>query len=166
MIGQDRLSFDANGDISVGSATSTPQWLPSSGKRGDTGWLRLKVARTEAWAATDDEIRTWWAVPQDKPVAHFFFTEPATIRAFRIIWRDLGLDTQRGVMPGPYQYRLERRENGEWKVWYDATANATDLTVDYREAPAAPADAVRITVTGGPKGIIPALADFSVFGTR
>lgn len=33
-------------------------------------------------------------------------------------------------------------------------------------APAVQADAVRITVTGGPKGIIPALSDFAVFGTR
>ena len=166
MIGQDRLRFDENGDISVGSATSTPQWLPSSGKTGDTGWKRLRVVRTEAWAATDDVIRSWWAVPADDPVANFVFEKPATLRAFRIIWRDLGLDTKRGVMPGPYQYRIERRLNGEWTVWYDATANATDLTVDYREAPAAEADAVRITVTGGPKGITPALADFAVFGTE
>ena len=32
------------------------------------------------------------------------------------------------------------------------------------EAPAAEADAVRIVVTDAPKGITPALADFSVFG--
>jgi hypothetical protein len=94
----------------------------------------------------------------------FFFAAPASIRSFRVIWRDLGLDVKRGVVPGPYRYRVERRSGGEWTAWLDATSNEVDLTVDYREAPAAEADAVRIVVTDAPKGITPALADFSVFG--
>ncbi len=164
MIGQDRLFFDEDGDISVGSATSTPQWLPSSGKKGDTGWKRIEVVRTDAWAACDDAIRSWWAMPREKREAAFFFGREATVRAFRVIWRDLGLDIERGVKPGAYQYRIDRREGGEWKTWLDATDNSTDLTVDYREAPEATADAVRITVVGAPEGITPALADFAVFG--
>lgn len=164
LIGQDRLFFDEDGDISVGSATSTPQWLPSSGKKGDTGWKRIEVVRTDAWAACDDAIRSWWAMPREKREAAFFFGREATVRAFRVIWRDLGLDIERGVKPGAYQYRIDRREGGEWKTWLDATDNSTDLTVDYREAPEATADAVRITVVGAPEGIRPALADFAVFG--
>ena len=164
MIGQDRLCFDEEGDISVGSATSTPQWLPSSGRKGDTGWKRIGVVRTDAWAAADDSIRTWYAMPDANRSATFFFAASTSIRSFRVIWRDLGLDVKRGVVPGPYRYRVERRSGGEWTAWLDATSNEMDLTVDYREAPAAEADAVRIVVTDAPKGITPALADFSVFG--
>ena len=31
----------------------------------------------------------------------------ATVHAVRVIWRDVGLDTTKGVLPGPFQYRVE-----------------------------------------------------------
>ena len=94
----------------------------------------------------------------------FEFKGPRTIESFRIIWRDLGLDTNRGVLPGPYRYRVDYRSNKIWWTWCDASKNATDLLVDYREAPEVTADAVRLEVIGAPPGITPGLVEFTVFG--
>ena len=43
--------------------------------------------------------------------------------------------------------------------------NVVDLLVDYREAPEAVADAVRLVVLSTPPGITPGLVEFTVFGT-
>ena len=67
-------------------------------------------------------------------------------------------------MPGPYRYRVDYRSNGEWWTWLDASRNDTDLLVDYREAPEALADAVRLVVLSAPPGITPGLVEFTVFG--
>ncbi|MBQ3747809.1 MAG: hypothetical protein II863_10440, partial [Kiritimatiellae bacterium] len=92
------------------------------------------------------------------------FPEERTIRSFRVIWRDLGLDTNRGVLPGPYRYRVDYRSNGVWWTWLDASNNDVDLMVDYREAPEVKADAVRLVVLSAPPGITPGLVEFTVFG--
>ncbi len=94
----------------------------------------------------------------------FEFDGERTLKAFRVIWCDLGLDVHRGVRPGPYRYRIERRTNGAWVPWVDASKNAVDLTVDYREAPEAKADAVRLVCLEAPKGMTPAVTEFTVFG--
>ena len=94
----------------------------------------------------------------------FDFGRVAELRAFRLIWCDLGLDVHRGVKGGAYRYRIERRLDGRWSVWYDASRNDMDLTVDYREAPETRGDAVRLTVLEAPKGITPAVTQFTVFG--
>ena len=163
LLAQDRLFFEPNGDIAVGKATETPQWLPSSGKKGDTGWkaIPLKSDRREA---TDMSLKTWSAIESLPSKTVFEFPEESTIRSFRVIWRDIGLDTNRGVMPGPFRYRVDYRSNGEWWTWLDASRNDTDLLVDYREAPEALADAVRLVVLSAPPGITPGLVEFTVFG--
>ena len=172
LIGQDRLFFDENGDIAAGSASETPQWLPSSGKTGDTGWRKVALAGGPV-EPTDGRFSTWWAAETGlfggaklpATLEYSLAEGPHELRAMRLIWRDLGLDTVRGVTPGPYRYRVEARVGGEWCAWIDASENGTDLHVDYREAPTVTADAVRLTVLGGPKGIVPAVAEFTVFGT-
>ena len=163
MLAQDRLYFDANGDISVGKGTETPQWLPSSGRKGDTGWKALELVSRHP-AATDNRFATWETVDSLPSKLVFEFKGPRTIESFRIIWRDLGLDTNRGVLPGPYRYRVDYRSNKIWWTWCDASKNATDLLVDYREAPEVTADAVRLEVIGAPPGITPGLVEFTVFG--
>ena len=163
MLAQDRLYFDANGDISVGKGTETPQWLPSSGRKGDTGWKALELVSRHP-SATDNRFATWETVDSLPSKLVFEFKGPSTIESFRIIWRDLGLDTNRGVLPGPYRYRVDYRSNKIWWTWCDASKNATDLLVDYREAPEVTADAVRLEVIGAPPGITPGLVEFTVFG--
>lgn len=163
LIGMDRLAFDENGDISVSHATETPQWLPSSGRRGDTGWRRL-VADCAFKECNDGSIRTFHVLEGEQSTVEYDFGGVRDLRAFRLIWRDFGLDTKRGVLPGPYRYRIDRRGNGVWSTWVDASDNDVDLLVDYREGPEAKADAVRLVVLGAPKGITPAVTDFTVFG--
>ena len=164
-IGMDRISFDGNGDIVPRTPTDEPQWLPSTGKRGPTGWKSLKVMTT-AKKAVDGMLRTYETFTSVPGSMEFDFGCVAELRAFRIIWCDLGLDVHRGVKGGAYRYRLERRIDGKWSVWYDASRNETDLTVDYREAPEACAEAVRLTVLEAPRGITPAVTEFAVFGGK
>lgn len=163
LIGMDRVCMDENGDLSVSHATDTPQWLPSSGKRGATGWKALEAV-CSAKEVCDGKLNTFHAFDACPVNIECAFGAPKTLRAYRLIWRDLGLDVRNGVNPGPYQYRIECRENGRWKTWYDASANGVDLTVDYREAPAVIADAVRLVIIGCPKGLTPAVSEFTVFG--
>ncbi len=163
LIAQDRLFFEPDGDIAVGKATSTPQWLPSSGRSGATGWEAIPLA-SDRPEATDLSLKTWSVVESLPSKTVFKFPGDRTIRAFRVIWRDISLDTNRGVMPGPYRYRLDYRSNGEWWTWLDASKSDADLLVDYREAPEAVADAVRLVVLSAPHGITPGLVEFTVFG--
>ena len=163
LIGQDRLSFDDNGDIVCRVASQTPQWLPSSGKSGDTGWQPVTLD-TAAAKAVDGSLQTWWEPPAALPATvDFEFRSPATIESCRVIWRDLGLDTMRGVVPGPVKYRIDRRSNGKWATWIDRSDSEIDLMVDYREGEECEADAVRLVILGAPKGITPALVEFTVF---
>lgn len=162
-IGLDRIAFDEKGDIVPGEPTDEPQWLPSSGKRGPTGWKALPV-RTAAAKAADNRLRTYETFADETRTMTFAFEGVRTLRAFRLIWCDLGLDVHRGVKPGPYRYRIDCRTDGAWKTWVDASDNAVDLTVDYREAPEAKADAVRLVRLGAPKGLTPAVTELTVFG--
>lgn len=163
MLAQDRLRFEPNGDIAVGTGTETPQWLPSSGRKGDTGWKAIPLS-TRCPEAADNSFATWTTVDSLPSKFVFEFPSVRTIESFRIIWRDLGLDTNRGVLPGPYRYRIDYRTNGMWWTWCDASKNAVDLLVDYREAPETVADAVRLVVIGAPVGITPGIVEFTVFG--
>ena len=170
LICMDRLFFEPNGDIAVGRATETPQWLAKSGRTGDTGWRKLALAGGPV-EPTDDRFSTWWqagtgdsGAPALPATLEYALDGPRELHAMRLIWRDVGMDTARGVLPGPFQYRVDVRERGAWRTWIDATSNATDLLVDYREGEVCVADGVRLVVLGAPKGIVPGVADFTVFG--
>lgn len=163
MIGMDRLELDANGDFVSATATDTPQWLPSSGKKGDTGWKSIPMT-CNASECCDGSLKTFGILSGVQPSLECDFGGMRTLRAFRLIWRDYGLDTKRGVVPGAYRYRVDRRENGVWRPWVDRSRSDVDLTVDYREGPEARGDAVRLVVTDAPKGMTPAVTEFTVFG--
>jgi hypothetical protein len=90
---------------------------------------------------------------------------PATIRGVRIAWRDIGLDTNRGIVPGPYRYRVEvGTASGGWQTVLDRTGSTEDLLIDYREIEPTVASRARLVITGWPKGITPGVAEFTVFG--
>ena len=162
-IGLDRIAFDEKGDVVPSEPTDEPQWLTSSGRRGPTGWKALP-ARTEAKNAADGRLRTYEKFADAKRTMTFEFAGERMLRAFRLIWCDLGLDVHRGSRPGPYRYLIECRSGGMWRLWVDASQNAIDLTVDYREAQAVKADAVRLVCLATPKGLVPAVTEFTVFG--
>ncbi|HEX5399608.1 MAG TPA: hypothetical protein VFY06_11235, partial [Verrucomicrobiae bacterium] len=100
-----------------------------------------------------------------QPVLTSRFYAPARIHAVRVIWRDVGLDTIRGVMPGPFRYRVElETANGRWTTILDRSDNKEDLLIDYREITPTVGSRARLVILGWPKGITPGVAEFTVFG--
>ncbi len=181
-VGMDVVDFDARGQL-FAHATSMPQWLPGRGPGGggpaDTGWVPLNggvqtlassnAANLSGRLAVDNDLRTWWqpAAGDGAPTLTSRLYAPATIRAVRIAWRDIGLDSNRGVAPGPYRYRVETQAAaGGWQTVLDRTASDEDLLIDYREIEPTIGSRVRLVVTGWPKGITPGVAEFTVFGER
>jgi xylan 1,4-beta-xylosidase len=179
-IGMDRAQMDANGELFVPAATSVPQWVSHSvlvDHSSAPDWLPLNTGMQTLGSscapnlpgrfAVDDEMRTWWqpATDDPQPTLTSKFIGAAVVQAVRIIWRDVGLDTQRGVIPGPFRYRVEICAGGdEWKTLIDGSASTEDFLIDYRECPQATGVAARLILTGHPNGITPAVAEFTVFG--
>ena len=164
-LGMDRITFDKDGTLSVSKATDVPQLLPKFGK-GSAGWKRLN-ARTQLGCekATDMRFKTFWKAETLPATLRVDFEGVMTMRSFRLIWRDFGLDVERGVKQGPFRYRVEiLRTDGSWKTVCDASDNKRDLLVDYREIDPSFAVAARLVVLGAPEGITPAVVDFSLFG--
>jgi hypothetical protein len=179
-LGLDRAAIDEHGELYVPGATSLPQWLP--GQRpaeagNDTGWIPLnggantigssQASNLPGRLAVDNELRTWWQpAPEDTEPQLTSDLAPGTIHAVRLIWRDIGMNTLKGVLPGPFRYRVELQSpNGDWSSILDRTQSTEDLLIDYRETPAfSGATKARLVITGWPKGITPGVAEFTVFG--
>ena len=63
------------------------------------------------------------------------------------------------------RYRLDGLENGKWVELLDASGNARDLMVDYRETAQSPrTNRLRLTVLGAQNGVSLDLAEFTAFG--
>lgn len=179
-IGFDRAEIDAGGELWVPAATSTPQWLPGkapAGSGNDTGWLPLNggvqsigsssAPNLPGRLAIDNEFRTWWQPAGDdpRPTLTSKFGAPATVRGARVIWRDIGLNTNKGVAAGPFKYRVEvETAKDQWTTVVDRTNNTDDLLVDYHECKPTDGTRARLVITGWPKGITPGVAEFTVFG--
>ncbi len=117
--------------------------------------------------AIDNDLRTWWqpAEGDATPTLTSRLYGPASIRAVRVAWRDIGLDSNRGVLPGPYRYRVELETTANvWQTVLDRTASDEDLLIDYREIKPTVGRRARLVVTGWPKGITPGVAEFTLFG--
>jgi hypothetical protein len=180
-VGMDPVAFDERGEMFVPRATSTPQWLPGRGPNGsgpaDTGWDHLNggvqtlgsssAPNTPGRQSVDNDLRTWWqpAAGDAAPTLTSRLYGPATIRAVRIVWRDIGLDSNRGVAAGPFRYRVEVETSRDvWATAIDRTASTDDLLIDYREIAPTVARRVRLVITAWPEGITPGVAEFTVFG--
>jgi xylan 1,4-beta-xylosidase len=166
-----------DGELHVAPISSLPQKFTGD-KTGatPTGWLPLNAGpRTTGSSdggnlagrlATDDDLRTWWQpAPDDKsPTLTSKLTPNATVRALRVVWRDVGLDTKKGANPGPFRYRIEVQSANTWKTIVDRSNSTEDLLIDYRECPPTAASMARLVIVGAPPGITPGVAEFSVFG--
>lgn len=161
LIGLDRVRLDANGDFAVSCATDAPQFADGSGA---VPWYAVPFSSEGHPEMTDGRITTSSAVGPLPATIEFVSPYHACVRAFRIVWREHGLD-KKGMRRGPVRYRLEAFENGKWVVLLDASGNARDLMVDYRETARGPrSNRLRLTVLGLKDGISLDLAEFTAFG--
>jgi len=173
-IGMDPAAIDSAGNLYVPAATSTPQ--PVSVAADATPWVALNdgeptfgsssAPNTSGRRAADYSMMTWWLPAADdaQPVLTTSFSS-AEIRAVRVIWRDVGLDTPKGVKPGPFRYRVEAETSpGKWTTIVDRSESTEDFLIDYRECVPTKAGRARLVILGHPEGIQPAVAEFTVFG--
>ncbi len=174
-----RHYIGADGEIHVKPASSLPQRLPTASKRTEpAGWLPLNAGPKTVGSsdapnlygrlAADDDMRTWWqpAADDKTPTLTSDLTIPgAVVRAVRVIWRDVGLDTKKGANAGPFRYKVEVQTAGkQWTTVIDRSQSTEDLLIDYRECLPTPGTAARLVILGAPPGITPAVAEFTVFG--
>lgn len=181
-LGMDRAEIDAEGELRVNGATSLPQWLPGKAPAGSknffTGWLPLNgdlrtigssdEGELRGRFAVDNNLATWWqpAANDRQPTLTTEFMAPSTIHAARIVWRDVGLDTTQGVLPGPFRYRIElETSKDQWTTIVDRSESREDLLVDYRECLPVRGARARLVVLDWPEGITPSVTEFTLFGT-
>ncbi len=186
-IGMDPIGVDENGELYCPGVTDTPQLgfgeAENPMEDNSAGLLPLtflnrQCSGSSSWIngretiyAFDESILTWWQPqPEDKePYLKVNLRGQYVCEAMRIIWRDVDLDYDSGIVPGPYQYIIEGRMEagkGEWYTVLDMRENREDYTVDYRTFPPVVCGELRLKITGVPKGIQPGVTSFAVFGTR
>lgn len=178
-LGMDPAYIGADGELHVDGASSLPRRLATTAKGAEpTGWLPLNAGpRTVGSSdapnlsgrlAVDEDLRMWWqpAVDDKAPTLTSNLTTPgAVVRAVRVIWRDVGLNTKEGAKPGAFRYRVEvRTAANAWTAVIDRSQSTDDLLIDFRECPATPGTAARLVIVGAPPGITPGVAEFTVFG--
>ena len=181
-LGMDPAWIDAEGNLVV-RTSEIPQLAPGAVTHpelgNDAGWLPVSYRRgakasSEASGrppiyAVDQSMLTWWQPAQDDaaPWIELRLGPASRIHALRLVWKDVGLDYDQGVSPGPFRWRLQllpRGENQEWVTVLDASDNAIDQLIEYREIPATDAVCARLEIVGWPEGITPGLVDLTLFG--
>ena len=187
-IGMDPVGIDKDGELYCPEVTDIPQFapgvLPHPEQGNGTGWLPLTFMQRPAATshapgrdplyASDDSVLTWWQPADDdpEPAITFPLGQPGratrfTIRAIRLIWRDVGMETAKGIDPGPLRYIVEYAEDpglANWQTLIDASENEEDLPIDYRETEEVRARGVRLRILGSPDGITPGLVSLTAFG--
>ena len=111
------------------------------------------------------EFWSFKAADDKAPTLTTALVQNANVRAVRVIWRDIGINTKAGANPGPFRYRVEvQTASNRWTTVIDRGASKEDLLIDYRECPATRGTAARLVIAGAPAGITPGVAEFTVFG--
>ncbi len=177
-LGMDAAYIGADGELHVNGATELPQKFTGDAKGAEpTGWLPLNagprtVGSTDApnllgRLAQDNDMRTWWqpAADDKAPMLTSTLTQNATVRAVRVIWRDVGINTKQGTNAGAFKYRVELETAADkWTTVIDRSQSTEDLLIDYRECAPTKGSRARLVIVGAPPGITPAVAEFTVFG--
>ncbi|MBE6615848.1 MAG: hypothetical protein E7631_11170 [Ruminococcaceae bacterium] len=184
-IGMDPVYLDENGFMYCQKVTDTPQFGPGTPQtlagEPDTGLLPLTFAerachRGSSWTeghkplyALDESMLTWWQpAPEDKEPSLLIFFEYAifTVEAMRIIWREVGLDYENGVLPAPFRYKLEGSlyPDRDFFLLLDETENSIEENIAYRTFPPRNVRYLRFTITGWGEGLQPGVISFTAFG--
>ena len=183
-IAMDPLGVDEDGELYCPATTETPQFAPGvlehPEKGNDAGLLPLTfmmrpevtsaVPGRDGLYAVDDSVLTWWQPAADDKMPTITVDLgglPCTVSAVRILWRDVGMDCENGIDPGPFRYVLEYADSKKldsWQILVDASENTEDLCIDYRQFEPVTAYAIRLRILGAPNGIQPGLTSITAFG--
>ncbi len=183
-IGIDPVGIDEDGYLYALTGCEVPQYGPGvlehPEKGNATELVPITVFKPE-WAsscapgsrplyAIDEALHTFWqpAADDKEPAFAVQFFGQYKISAVRIMWKDIGLDFEKGIVPGPYKYVIEYGETlgSDWQTLVDASENDVDLVVDYRTFEETLAAKVRIRILGASEGVTPAILNFTVFGVH
>jgi len=184
-IGMDPVGIDENGELYCPEVTDTPQFAPGVLENPENGnsagllpltFMERPTASSnapgrDAIYACDDSVLSWWQPAENDKAPEISFTLGAKtsylVHSVRLMWRDIGMDTDNGVMPGPFKYVIEYAADAgqkDWKTLVDASENTDDLCIDYRQFEPVVAYAVRLRILSAPEGITPALVSLTAFG--
>ncbi|MBR4874850.1 MAG: family 43 glycosylhydrolase [Clostridia bacterium] len=180
-LGMDPVAINEDGELMVLKNTDFPQWAPGVKENpyyeNDTGLSPLTYSETasatsntpgrDALYAVDESMLTWWQPADDdseKTLTVSLYGK-YFVSAARVIWRDVGLDYENGVLPGPIKYKIEVSKDREtWETVVDKTQNSKDYMIDYEVFDTVEAMQVRLIICGAPNGITPGVISFTVFG--
>ena len=183
-IGMDLVDVDENGELFCpNGVTDTPQYVPSEhtdkhpgmNATGDlplTAWRRPEVSSAregrEGFYAADESSITWWQPNADdkEPTLTVDLSATYKVSASRIWWKDVGLDYAKGILPGAIRYVIEGFDGEAWYTLLDRRDLGEDRNIDYCDFDTGVCRKVRLRITAWPKGITPAVIDFTVFGKR
>lgn len=187
-VGMDYIAVNGDGELYCPRITDTPQYGPGEvadhEKDGHVGLFPLTFGQRanhrcsshtegrDSLYALDENLTTWWQPEHDDPEKTLTvqLSAPYVLEASRIIWRSAGLDYDKGIVPGPFKYRIDGWSdpdgNGDPFTVIDMSGNETEFINDYRTFPPVTAQCVKLTVTGCPDGIEPGVVSFVVFGKR
>lgn len=180
MVGMDPVIIDENGEIRVLENSDYPRWAPGVKENpytdGDTGLLPLtynQVASASsnsrnALYAIDENSKSFWQPNSDdgEPTLTVALTDEYEVSAARIIFRDIGIDYGKGILPEAKKYSVELSLDAkEWYTVLDFTENNKDYLIDYNTFESYKCKYARLKIKKCEKtelGII----DFAVFGKK
>jgi len=181
-IGMDPCGIDGDGCLYARTGCDTPQYAPGvlehpelGNETGLVSCAAFALTMASSYApghrplyAVDEVLHTWWqpAAGDSEPSLAVYMRGRFYVSGIRLIWKDVGLDLEKGVLPGPYRYVIEgqRVKGSPWFPLLDASGNETDLSVDYRTFPEEMVSGVRVRITGAPEGLTPGILNLTVFG--
>ena len=182
VIGMDRAYFDADNNLCCGDVTDKPQLAPGLKLPDSNGYKELLPISRRcfcqassyssgrcAFYALDGSMLTFWQPNDDDltPSLTVRLRVPFTVSSLRIIWRDIGLDFQNGIIPEPYKFMVTLiRHDGKEITAIDESDAEDNRKIYYSEfLPTSGVISVRLDIMPRPQGHIkPAVIDFTVFG--
>ncbi len=184
-VSMDPLGIDENGELYCPALTDTPQFAPGVLEHPEQGndaglfpltFMQRPTASSNAPGrepiyASDESMLTWWQPAANDPAPEITFRLGSAshyhVHALRLIWRDIGMDCPKGILPGPFRYVVEyipADETDRWETLIDASGNRQDLAIDYRQFQPVTTRFLRLRILGAPDGITPGLVSLTAFG--
>lgn len=186
-IGMDPVYVDENGELYCPKVTDIPRLGATEVGCNDTDnstdvlpitFFHRQCAKSsshiqgrETMYAFDESVLTWWQPTDDDeaPTLTVDVRGQYICEAVRIIWREVNLNYNEGILPGAIKYVVEGREflnKGEWKTLLDMSDNTEDMVVDYHTFAPTVCRELRLRILGAPKNLSIGVTSFTVFGTR